>query len=74
MRAIILILGLLLLGLVAWLGRWHVTPLAWDRSEGSRAVVLDRWTGRLWLLQKQGLRETRRLTPEALADRLADRP
>lgn len=43
--------------------RWEVTPLAWDKSEGSRAILLDRWTGRTWLVQKQGLRETFKLTP-----------
>lgn len=61
MKLIVCLGFLLLLALVGWLGRWHVTPLAWDRSEGSRAVVLDRWTGNLWLIQKQGVRQTHRL-------------
>ena len=56
-----LLLGSLLAA--AWLFRWEVTPLAWDRAEGSRAILLDRWTGRTWLVQKQGLRETFKLTP-----------
>lgn len=62
MKAIGIIALLALLVVVAWLGRWQVTPLAWDRTEGSRAVVLDRWTGNLWLIQKQGVRQTHRLT------------
>lgn len=51
------------LALLAVLLRWQVTPLAWDKSEGSRAILLDRWTGRTWLVQRQGLRETFKLTP-----------
>ena len=54
---------LLFLCLLAWLLRYDVTPLAWDRAEGSRALILDRWTGDTWLVQKQGLRQTFRLTP-----------
>lgn len=54
---------LLFAGGLAVLLRWQVTPLAWDKSEGSRAILLDRWTGRTWLVQKQGLRETFKLTP-----------
>jgi hypothetical protein len=62
MKSLICIGLLLLLAVIVWLGRWQVTPMAWDRSEGSRAVVLDRWTGNLWLIQKQGVRQTHRLT------------
>lgn len=53
----------LTLGTLAWLLRYDVTPLAWDRSEGSRALILDRWTGDTWLVQKQGVRQTFRLSP-----------
>ncbi len=54
---------LLALAVLAWLLRYDVTPLAWDRAEGSRALILDRWTGDTWLVQKQGVRQTFRLTP-----------
>src|SRR5574343_462038 len=45
-RILAALLALATLALVAWLHRWSVTPLAWDRRDAWRAVRLDRWTGR----------------------------
>lgn len=60
---------LLSLALFAWLARWQAVPLAWDSRERSRALLLDRWTGRTWLVTPRGLVESRRV-PEPPADPL----
>lgn len=56
-RILAALLALATLALVAWLHRWSVTPLAWDRRDAWRAVRLDRWTGRAWIVEKRGLTE-----------------
>lgn len=65
MKAAAAILTLAALLLLAWLLRWQAVPLAWDSRERSRALLLDRWTGRVWLVKPQGLVETVRPPADA---------